>query len=96
MIRLEDTCIIFHPGTVDETVALQPCNLQIDRGDFITVIGTNGAGKSTLFNAISGHFSLSSGQIFLNETIYRTAANGKEPNLSAGFSRTRLWALRQT
>ena len=68
MLRLQNACMIFHPGTVDETVALQPCSLQIDRGDFITVIGTNGAGKSTLFNAISGHFPLSSGQIFLDES----------------------------
>ena len=68
MLRLKDACMIFHPGTVDETVALQPCTLQIDHGDFITVIGTNGAGKSTLFNAISGHFPISSGQIFLDES----------------------------
>ena len=68
MIRLQDACMIFYPGTVDEAVALKSCNLQIERGDFITIIGTNGAGKSTLFNAISGHLPLSSGQIFLNDT----------------------------
>ncbi len=67
MIRLQDACMIFYPNTADETIALKPCKLQIKRGDFITIIGTNGAGKSTLFNAISGHFPLSSGQIFLNE-----------------------------
>ena len=66
MIQLRDVAMIFAPGTIDEAVALKPCNLQIERGDFITVIGTNGAGKSTLFNAISGHFPLSNGQILLN------------------------------
>ncbi|MEM9425019.1 MAG: ATP-binding cassette domain-containing protein [Spirochaetota bacterium] len=67
MIRLQDASMIFHPGTLDETIALKPCNLKIEPGDFITIIGTNGAGKSTLFNTISGHFPLSSGQIFLND-----------------------------
>ncbi|WGK70462.1 ATP-binding cassette domain-containing protein [Candidatus Haliotispira prima] len=67
MIRLRDACMIFYPGTADEAVALKPCNLQIENGDFTTIIGTNGAGKSTLFNAISGHFPLSSGQIFFGE-----------------------------
>ena len=68
MIRLQDACMIFYPGTVDETVALKPCNLEIERGDFITIVGTNGAGKSTLFNAVSGHYPLSSGQIILGNT----------------------------
>lgn len=41
-------------------------NLQIKKGERIAIIGPNGAGKSTLFNLISGRFSPSEGDIFLN------------------------------
>jgi putative ABC transport system ATP-binding protein len=39
--------------------------LELNRGDFVTVLGSNGAGKSTLFNAIAGTFLPDSGSIFL-------------------------------
>lgn len=47
----------------DVKTLLDDINLEIHRGDFITVIGTNGAGKSTLFNAIGGDFQISAGTI---------------------------------
>ncbi|MFW7433108.1 ABC transporter ATP-binding protein [Vagococcus carniphilus] len=43
-------------------------NLEVDSGDFITILGGNGAGKSTLFNSISGNLTLTSGEISLNGT----------------------------
>ena len=48
---------------MNEVFALNDINLQIDEGDFITVIGSNGAGKSTLLNAIAGGFFPDSGRI---------------------------------
>ncbi|MEI5034933.1 ABC transporter ATP-binding protein [Streptomyces sp. S1A(2023)] len=33
-------------------VALQPCDLVVRRGEFVTVVGPSGAGKSTLLNII--------------------------------------------
>ncbi len=44
-------------------------NLEINQGDFITILGGNGAGKSTLFNSISGNLLLTSGEIIINETV---------------------------
>lgn len=46
--------------------ALNDISLQIDEGDFITVIGSNGAGKSTLLNCIAGSFFPDSGSIRIN------------------------------
>ena len=40
--------------------------VHLDKGDFVTVIGSNGAGKSTLFNAIAGSFYVDEGCILLN------------------------------
>ncbi len=66
MITLENIDKYFHRGSVNEVFALNNINLQIDEGDFITVIGSNGAGKSTLLNAIAGSFFPDSGKIVIN------------------------------
>lgn len=39
---------VFFPGTDNERHILKNINLQVEEGDFISVIGNNGAGKSTL------------------------------------------------
>lgn len=67
MITIENLNVIFNKGTPDENHALKNINLKIDKGDFITVIGSNGAGKSTLYNAIAGTLLPESGHIFLDE-----------------------------
>ena len=48
MLKLENVNITFNANTPNERRALQDVNLNIEKGDFVTVIGSNGAGKSTL------------------------------------------------
>ncbi|MDR1353797.1 MAG: ATP-binding cassette domain-containing protein, partial [Treponema sp.] len=67
MIRIEKLVKVFSPGTADETWALNNITLKVNRGDFITIIGSNGAGKSTLYNAISGTIPVTSGHIFIRD-----------------------------
>lgn len=50
---------------MNEVFALNSIDLQIDEGDFVTVIGSNGAGKSTLLNCIAGGFFPDSGRLFI-------------------------------
>ena len=56
MLDIRHISKIFNPGTVNEKRALTDLSLHLDKGEFVTVIGSNGAGKSTLFNAIAGSF----------------------------------------
>ena len=42
-------------------------DLHLDRGEFVTIVGSNGAGKSTLFNAICGNYLLEEGTIHLDQ-----------------------------
>ena len=56
----------FNPGTVNAKLALDDLSLEVNNGDFISIIGANGAGKSTLFNAISGTFITDKGSIILD------------------------------
>ena len=67
MIRLEGVTKVFHPGTVNEVTAIRNVDLTVNRGDFITIIGSNGAGKTTLFNLISGNFFPSDGTVLVND-----------------------------
>ncbi|MGM0501157.1 MAG: ABC transporter ATP-binding protein [Bacillota bacterium] len=66
MLKLNNARKVFNPNTVNEKVALKELDLQMKRGEFITVIGSNGAGKSTLLNAIAGNYKLTSGSVIID------------------------------
>lgn len=53
-LRLSDLRLTFNAGLVNETVALDGVGLEVERGEFVVLLGSNGAGKSTLMNAIAG------------------------------------------
>ena len=62
MLDIQHISKTFNPGTVNEkTRHHRICLSILDKGDFVTVIGSNGAGKSTLFNAIAGSFYVDEG-----------------------------------
>ena len=63
MVKLKNINKIFNINTINENHVLKNINLEVNKGDFITIIGSNGAGKSTLFNAISGNLPLTSGVV---------------------------------
>jgi putative tryptophan/tyrosine transport system ATP-binding protein len=72
MIECRNISTIFNQGTANENIALKNINLNIKKGDFVTIIGSNGAGKSTLFNVISGTYFPTYGDILKNgKTITR-------------------------
>lgn len=66
MLKINSAVKVFAKGTPNEHVALDSLNLTLNKGDFVTIVGSNGAGKSTLFNAICGTFLLDSGSIILD------------------------------
>lgn len=65
MLILDKITKTFNPGTVNQKQALSGLSLHLQKGDFVTIIGSNGAGKSTLFNAVAGSFLVDSGTITL-------------------------------
>ena len=66
MLKLKNITKTFNPGTITEKKALQGVDLELDDGDFVTVIGGNGAGKSTLLNLIAGVHYTDTGSIELD------------------------------
>ena len=51
------------------SVAVKDINLEIEKGQIISIIGHSGCGKSTILNAIAGMLLPSRGQVLLNEKI---------------------------
>lgn len=66
MLCLDHVSKTFSPGTVNERKVLCDLSLQLEKGEFVTVVGSNGAGKSTLFNAIAGAFIPDEGRVLLD------------------------------
>lgn len=66
MLDLQNICLSFRKGTVNEKNVLKNFSLHLNKGDFVTILGSNGAGKSTLFNIIAGNFLPDSGTIVLD------------------------------
>lgn len=70
MLKISLVNKYFNKNTPDEHKALDNISLDVNAGDFITIIGGNGAGKSTLFNIVSGSIMVDSGKVILdNEDI---------------------------
>ena len=67
-LEIQDIHKVFNRGTINEKVALNGVNLNLNSGDFVTIIGGNGAGKSTTLNAIAGVWPIDSGKIIIDGT----------------------------
>src|SRR5258707_10643566 len=50
-----------------ETRACDGVNFVVNKGEFLSLVGSNGAGKTTLVNLISAHLQPDSGQILLED-----------------------------
>jgi putative ABC transport system ATP-binding protein len=63
MIQIDRVNKTFNRGTVSEVATLRDVSLEIQEGEFVTLIGTNGSGKSSLLNVIAGSLLPDSGAI---------------------------------
>jgi putative ABC transport system ATP-binding protein len=58
MLQISNLYKTFNANTINEKQVLKGVNLQLNPGDFVSIIGGNGAGKSTMLNMIAGvHFA---------------------------------------
>ena len=66
IVRVTDVTKVFKLGKID-VQALKGVDLEISKGDYISIMGPSGSGKSTLFNMIGGLDKPSSGKVFIDE-----------------------------
>jgi len=64
MLEIRNVSKIYGEGTA-QVIALNNVYLQVNKGDFLAVMGPSGSGKSTLLNIIGGLDNLSSGEVIL-------------------------------
>ena len=57
---------VFNPGTDEEVIALQDIELEVQAGEFVSLIGPSGCGKSTLMRLIGDLLQPSSGSLLVN------------------------------
>ena len=63
MLKAIDIDKTFDKGLPTENVLFEKFNLEIDKGEFISVVGSNGSGKTTMLNLIAGYLPADSGKI---------------------------------
>ncbi len=65
MLQLQNIDMVFNPGTVNEAAIFRGFELGIEKGQFVSVVGSNGSGKTTLLNLICGNLNPTKGDIVL-------------------------------
>ena len=65
IIELKDVWKIYKMDEVDFP-ALQGANLEVQKGEFLAIVGPSGSGKSTMLNAVGALDVPSKGEIFLD------------------------------
>lgn len=64
-IEFKNVKKVYHSGEVD-TVALNGVDFDVEKGEFVVVVGASGAGKTTILNILGGMDTLTEGQVFLD------------------------------
>ena len=67
MIHLENINKTYHNGA--PLHVLKGINLDIERGEFVSIMGASGSGKSTLLNILGILDNYDSGEYYLNVSI---------------------------
>ena len=65
IIQVQDVRKTYHVGKVD-VPALRGVSFQVERGEFMTVVGPSGSGKSTLFYILGGLAHADSGHVLID------------------------------
>ena len=66
MLELKGIEKYYNPGTVNEMCLFDNFNLKIEKGEFLSVVGSNGSGKTSMLNIICGSIRQEAGQILMN------------------------------
>lgn len=56
---------IYNPGTVHETLLFRDFSLEVEKGSFVSVVGSNGSGKTSMLNILCGSIPVEDGTVSL-------------------------------
>ena len=66
MLSLSNIHKTFNPGTPDEKTLFTNFNLNINKNEFVAMVGSNGSGKTTILNVITGGIPVDDGTVMLD------------------------------
>lgn len=66
ILKTENLSYVYSEGTPFEKTAVNSVNIEIEKGEFVGVIGHTGSGKSTLIQHFNGLLRPSSGKVYLD------------------------------
>ena len=57
---------VYAEGASEEVRAVNGIDLEIEKGEFVAIVGPSGSGKSTLFNLIGGLDTPTTGHVYID------------------------------
>jgi len=67
MLELKNIHKLYNPGTVNEICLFDNFNLTVNKGEFVSVVGSNGSGKTSMLNIICGSIPIDLGSILVKD-----------------------------
>ncbi len=65
-VSLQHIYKTFNPASVNEVVLFSDFNMEIKKGQFVSVVGSNGSGKTTILNVLCGSIPVDGGNVHVN------------------------------
>lgn len=66
MLKLEKVTKIYEKGTVNEACIFRDFDFSVEKGEFVSIVGSNGSGKTTLLNIVGGSVGIDIGKVILD------------------------------
>ena len=86
VIKVSDLTYCYGRGTPFEKVALDKVSFNIEKGEFVAIIGHTGSGKSTLVSHLNGLITPESGSVFLDgEDIFKKGYDLRSARFRVGL-----------
>lgn len=86
-LQIDQISMTFRLPDGNSIEALKDINLNIEKGEIITVLGPSGCGKTTLLNILAGFLAPTGGQVILNNS----QVNGPSPERGMVFQQGALF-----
>jgi putative ABC transport system ATP-binding protein len=80
MIQAEDVRKTYRIGKVD-VQALRGVSLQVEKGEFVTIVGPSGSGKSTLFYILGGLTHADTGRVLIDGVNFTDMSDAERTKL---------------
>jgi cell division transport system ATP-binding protein len=77
MIKFNNVTKIYHP----DTIVLRDISFEVEKGEFVSIVGKSGSGKTTLTRLILGLEEPSEGEVFFEETNLNSINSSKIQDL---------------